>query len=67
MLQARSTILVDHCKAAMAGDFRHPASVMNMLGIDYEYAQDDPRVDVRIFHGCTNVPRGLPSYVRAIG
>lgn len=58
-------IEVDQFAAARAGDFRHPASILARLGIEYEYEAETEQGDVMVFHHCVNVPVGLPTYVTA--
>lgn len=65
MSKAMATIEVDQFQAARAGDFRHPASILARLGIEYEYEGEDARGDVMVFHHCINVPATLPTYVTA--
>ncbi len=65
MSQMMTTIEVDQFAAARAGDFRHPASILARLGIEYEYEAEADQGDVVVFHHCINIPAALPVYVTA--
>jgi hypothetical protein len=65
MDNAMMKIEVDQFAAAKAGDFRHPASILARLGIEYEYEVESVDGAVTIFHRCINVPVALPAYVTA--
>jgi hypothetical protein len=56
-------VKVDQFAAAKAGDFRHPASILARLGIEYEYEVETPDGAVATFYRCINVPAALPVYV----
>lgn len=64
MSHEMTKVEVDQFAAARAGDFRHPASILARLGIEYEYEAEADR-DVMVFHHCINVPAVLPVYVTA--
>ncbi|KQT48931.1 hypothetical protein ASG43_08840 [Aureimonas sp. Leaf454] len=60
-----SEVEVDQFAAAKMGDFRHPASILARLGIEYEYEVETADGALAIFHRCINVPAALPAYVTA--
>ena len=49
--------------ASLEGEDRHPAIVLNELGIEYEEYVGQPIADQIQLFGCTNVPDVLPDYI----
>ncbi|SJZ58283.1 hypothetical protein [Consotaella salsifontis] len=66
MTQMISTVAVDQCAAEACGDNRHAISIIHGLGIEYEWSERDALRDLRVFHGCVNVPVRLPAYIRSV-
>ena len=49
--------------AGLAGEMRHPQTVMRELGIEYDEGIPQSLGDQWWFMGCSNVPEVLPGFI----